>query len=232
MNAKSINQVLAEMDDLPETMSQTTINRSNAARLLDAPRSRDCTIDGITIYPSLAELGKVHGWGKEGVKHPNFRYLDGLGKLNHKSRGPLPAEHRAKIGQGQIGREGAGRLACTVDGITIYSSLKALSAALGHGKNGKKNPNLRFLSAEEVEAWKENKEYAVSPVPSGQSPYKPKRRERYKTPCTVDECVTVYASRGDLYSALGAGKAGRKNPALRLLTPEEIEVWNGRKEVS
>lgn len=34
---------------------------------------------------------------------------------------------------------------CTIDGIKIYPSVSALVAELGHGKNGVKSPNLRFV---------------------------------------------------------------------------------------
>lgn len=38
--------------------------------------SRPCTIDGITIYPSLRALGKALGSGKSGARHPNFRFVE------------------------------------------------------------------------------------------------------------------------------------------------------------
>jgi hypothetical protein len=34
---------------------------------------------------------------------------------------------------------------CTVDGLTIYPSVAALTKALGYGKNGIRSPNLKFL---------------------------------------------------------------------------------------
>lgn len=37
--------------------------------------SKPCTFDGVMIYPSLKALTSVHGHGKGGGKHPNFRYL-------------------------------------------------------------------------------------------------------------------------------------------------------------
>jgi hypothetical protein len=37
--------------------------------------SRPCTIDGITIYPSLRALGKALGSGKSGARHPSFRFV-------------------------------------------------------------------------------------------------------------------------------------------------------------
>lgn len=38
------------------------------------------------------------------------------------------------------------RKPCTVDGITIYPSRQALIAALGHGKNGARSPNFRYIN--------------------------------------------------------------------------------------
>jgi hypothetical protein len=34
---------------------------------------------------------------------------------------------------------------CTVDGVTVYASVRDLVAVLGHGKNGVKSPNFRFM---------------------------------------------------------------------------------------
>lgn len=36
---------------------------------------KKCTVDGITIFESRKELIKTLGWGRNGVRHPNFRYL-------------------------------------------------------------------------------------------------------------------------------------------------------------
>lgn len=35
--------------------------------------------------------------------------------------------------------------ACTIDGVTIYPSKRALAAALGFGKTGIRNPNFKFI---------------------------------------------------------------------------------------
>lgn len=35
---------------------------------------------------------------------------------------------------------------CTVDGITVFPSVRALRAALGNGKNGGQSPNFRYVS--------------------------------------------------------------------------------------
>lgn len=37
--------------------------------------SKPCTIDGVIIYPSMSALKLALGQGKNGYKHPNFRYL-------------------------------------------------------------------------------------------------------------------------------------------------------------
>ena len=36
---------------------------------------KQCTVDGIMIYPSRLELIKALGHGKRGMSHPNFRYI-------------------------------------------------------------------------------------------------------------------------------------------------------------
>lgn len=38
-------------------------------------KSKPCTIDGITVYPSRNALVAVLGHGKHGSRHPGFRYL-------------------------------------------------------------------------------------------------------------------------------------------------------------
>lgn len=37
--------------------------------------SKPCTIDGMTVYPSLKALVAVFGQGKAGMRHPQFRYV-------------------------------------------------------------------------------------------------------------------------------------------------------------
>lgn len=43
-------------------------------RNIGLSRAKPCTVDGITIFESLAALAKALGYGKEGTRHPNFRY--------------------------------------------------------------------------------------------------------------------------------------------------------------
>lgn len=51
--------------------------RSEAdCKAISARVSKPCTVDGITIYPSLGALIKALGGGKAGRKHPNLRYID------------------------------------------------------------------------------------------------------------------------------------------------------------
>ncbi len=38
-------------------------------------KSKPCTIDGVTIYPSKKQLGLTLGWGKTGTLSKSFRYL-------------------------------------------------------------------------------------------------------------------------------------------------------------
>jgi hypothetical protein len=42
---------------------------------LPSPKRKSCTIDGITIFESLKALTLELGFGKDGARHPNFRYL-------------------------------------------------------------------------------------------------------------------------------------------------------------
>jgi len=41
----------------------------------DTKRRKPCTIDGVTIYKSLKELTTKLGQGKNGARHPDFRYV-------------------------------------------------------------------------------------------------------------------------------------------------------------
>lgn len=37
---------------------------------------KPCTIDGTTIFGSVSELVRTLGQGKNGLKHPNFKYIE------------------------------------------------------------------------------------------------------------------------------------------------------------
>lgn len=64
-------------------------------------------------------------------------------------------EHLAKIGKALKGsgnmqkailaRAESQKKPCTIDGVKIYPSLKALSLELGFGRNGSRSPNLKFI---------------------------------------------------------------------------------------
>jgi len=62
---------------------------------------------------------------------------------------PLSEERKAKIAAALKGKPSNNAAAlskpCTVDGITLYPNLKALSLALGQGKAGAKHPNFRYI---------------------------------------------------------------------------------------
>lgn len=75
-------------------------------------------------------------------------------------RKPVSAEARENIRQARIGKKhseeakanmrksrdmSVNNRACTVDGITIYPSVKAMVAALGSGKNSRRSPNFRYV---------------------------------------------------------------------------------------
>lgn len=38
--------------------------------------SKPCTIDGVKIYPTVVSLIAERGQGKNGLKHPNFKYIE------------------------------------------------------------------------------------------------------------------------------------------------------------
>lgn len=48
-------------------------------------------------------------------------------------------------------------------------------------------------------------------------------------PCTIDDCKTVFESRGALAKALGHGVTGNKSPKFRFLTAEEKKTWLSKK---
>lgn len=55
----------------PKPASQRAkIGASNSISL-----SKRCTVDGINIYPSLKALVEELGWGRNGARSPNFRYI-------------------------------------------------------------------------------------------------------------------------------------------------------------
>lgn len=56
--------------------AESRAKMSEKAKLRPAPKGRSCTVDGVRIYDSVAALIRELGAGKNGVKSPNFRYLD------------------------------------------------------------------------------------------------------------------------------------------------------------
>lgn len=62
-----------------------------------------------------------------------------LSKLSAAKKGkPLSDKQREKLSNGQAGK-------CTIDGITIFASKTKLAKALGHGKNGARSPDFRYI---------------------------------------------------------------------------------------
>lgn len=55
---------------------ETCAKMKELAKNRPPPKGRDCTVDGVSIYPSVKALIRALGRGKNGVKSPNFRYLD------------------------------------------------------------------------------------------------------------------------------------------------------------
>ena len=75
---------------------------------------------------------------------------------------PFSDAHKEAIRQGRIGKKhseeakqnmrkprdmSVNNRACTVDGITIYPSVKAMVAALGSGKNSRRSPTFRYVES-------------------------------------------------------------------------------------
>lgn len=67
-------------------------------------------------------------------------------KRMHPQRdGTLTGAHKAAIGSTLTGKKLAKSRPCTVDGITIFQTLKELQLALGRGYSGTKHPDFRFV---------------------------------------------------------------------------------------
>lgn len=71
---------LKHSDEAKRNMSKSKLGKKmteehkiNSARA----KSKPCTIDGVTIYPSVVSLIAANGQGKSGLRHPNFRYVEG-----------------------------------------------------------------------------------------------------------------------------------------------------------
>jgi len=56
------------------SMNQPETRAKKSASMKDK-NSKQCTIDGITIYPSRDALVDELGQGKSGSRHPNFKYI-------------------------------------------------------------------------------------------------------------------------------------------------------------
>jgi hypothetical protein len=88
------------------------------------------------------------------------RALKGKKFKSGADRKPMSAEAKENIRKARIGKKhseeakanmrksrdmSVNNRACTVDGITIYPSVKAMVAALGSGKNSRRSPNFRYV---------------------------------------------------------------------------------------
>lgn len=47
-------------------------HKANSAKA----KSKSCTVDGIKIYPKVVDLIAALGQGRNGLKHPNFHYME------------------------------------------------------------------------------------------------------------------------------------------------------------
>jgi hypothetical protein len=191
MDTKKLNKVLAEMDDLPETMTPMGFGVSAA---LIGRRGRT---QGPTPPETVQRMKAVYAARPMEEKQ----------------------EIAAKISKGNSNP-------CTVDGITIYPSLKALVAALGSGKTGRKHPNFRFT---ERVAPKRGSPSPETRAKMGNQKVKGGKispealANRGKGPCTIDG-ITIYSSRKVLVQTLGNGKNGAKHPNFRYVQRNEKEL--------
>jgi hypothetical protein len=124
MNAKSINQVLAEMDDLPETMSLKGLSSSAA----QVGRPNPATAKGLLGKPSPLRGKKLKPRGPDPERSARM-----MGKPSPTKGMKLPNMVLAKSKP------------CTADGVTVFPSLTALTKALGKGKTGTRSPNFRYI---------------------------------------------------------------------------------------
>lgn len=52
-------------------------NRSEEAKAkMRNAKSKKCTVDGVTIFPSIKALANSLGWGKSGARSPEFRFIE------------------------------------------------------------------------------------------------------------------------------------------------------------
>jgi hypothetical protein len=65
MNKPEVRLVMSESQKLHQNLPE-----------VKALRSRQCTVDGITIFPSIKALGQILGRGKNGTRSPSFRFLE------------------------------------------------------------------------------------------------------------------------------------------------------------
>jgi hypothetical protein len=112
--------------------------------------------------------------------------------------------------------------ACTIDGITIYESVTALGAALGHGKDGTLHPDFKYLTDNVVKRKKAKPRTAEHNAKIGAARA---GKPRLCKPVTIDDGVTIYPSVKALIEAYGCNSKGKSHPNRRFLTPEELKKW-------
>jgi hypothetical protein len=168
--------------------------------------SKPCTVDGITIYPTVIALIAALGQGKGGRRSPHFRHAS-----------TELVEQRGLTIDAPPFISTLVRKPCTVDGITIYPSRRALVAALGENKTGARSPNFRYVSAELIEP-------QMQILPSTTPNHWTK-----KTKCCTVDGITIYPSRRALAAVLGNGKQGVNSPTFRYVEEKSDENGPGYK---
>ena len=88
--------------------------------------------------PDSKETRLKKGWSKGKSRTPLREDTKALLSSKAIARGQLSLQHKAAISASQ-------NKPCTVDGVTIYESRKALKAALGQGRDGIYHPNFRYV---------------------------------------------------------------------------------------
>jgi hypothetical protein len=105
------------------------------ASMTDAQRDEICS--------KIGAASKARGNGWKDKKHSDASKAKmGVSAKRRPSRGPLSAETCDKIGESNRLKQSQ---PCTVDGITIFPSRRALVKELGQGKNGSRSSTFRFL---------------------------------------------------------------------------------------
>lgn len=179
MKTTELNKLLASIDKLPETMSQQSVNISNAQREAQNAshvRSRKSAVM-LKVMEKQELRDKIAANTKRALSDPAIREQmhakaratkrtpEGKARMKAAMEASHASEeYRAKAARAQVERmadpELRARVAITKmdprtidDCRTVFISGKQMSKELGRGKDGVRSPNLRRLTDEEKTAW-------------------------------------------------------------------------------